>query len=174
MKTAVPVQGNSLDAKLSGHFGSAPYFAIIEEDGSVNFLDRSGKAGGGCAPVDELLSEGVNRVISIGMGQGALNRLKAAGIDASFVVKAPGRLEHFITALQENTLMLSNDIGICVDHGHGHEHEHGKGLGCGHGQGTGRGATQARGSGIGRGAGRGAGLGHGQAYGQAHGENHQN
>ncbi len=121
MTTAVPVQTDSEDSKLSGHFGSAPFIAVFDDElDTLNFVDRSKKAGGSCAPVEELAALGVQRVISLGMGKGAMSRLASAGITCSFVVKSPGTLDRFRAALAEGKVLLSDDAGVCAGHDHGH------------------------------------------------------
>lgn len=145
MITAVPVQSNEANARISGHFGSAPFFALIGDQGAVSFLDRRGAES--CAPVDELLSAGVTSVIAVGMGRGAMHRLEEAGISTRFITEGPEHLADFVSVLAgdyvNGGMQLSKDAGICTGggsqertqtgggspehhhHDHGDSHHHG-------------------------------------------------
>lgn len=125
MKTAVPVLQNRADSPLSGHFGSAPFFAIFDTSSSEpEFFDCSTRQSQGCAPVEELLSMNVSSVVCLGMGRGAIRKLEAAGIACRFPVQAPGRLDALMSAYSSGSLNLSTDSGVCVEHGdHNGDHQ---------------------------------------------------
>ncbi len=142
MKTAVPVIQDSEASRISGHFGSAPFFAIFgEEKDELEYWSRKEQVGGHrCAPVDELLGMGVGRVISAGMGRGAIGRLSAANIEVRFIGDSTISLAELRKRLASDEIALSSDSGICEEHhGHGHgsgnHHGNGKGHGRGHGGG---------------------------------------
>jgi predicted Fe-Mo cluster-binding NifX family protein len=140
MKTAVPVIQDSEDSRISGHFGSAPFFAIFgEEKDELEYWSRKEQVGGHrCAPVDELLGMGVGRVISAGMGRGAMGRLSAANIAVRFVGDPSISLTELRRGLASDELTLSTDGGICLEHhGHGSRSQHRNGKGHGSGQGGG-------------------------------------
>jgi predicted Fe-Mo cluster-binding NifX family protein len=67
----------------SEHFGRAPAFALVELAGSVvvavrAIQNRAEEAHGAAAAL--LVAQGVTDVVTVGIGQGMLSRLQAAGI----------------------------------------------------------------------------------------------
>jgi predicted Fe-Mo cluster-binding NifX family protein len=70
-------------ARLSDHFGSAPYFTIVDDaSGSVDVI-RNGHARhqpGHCDAAEGLASHRVDAVLCLGLGRRALAGLGAAGI----------------------------------------------------------------------------------------------
>jgi predicted Fe-Mo cluster-binding NifX family protein len=77
---------NGLDARLSEHFGRAPYFIVIElnEDGSISNVqaisNESEHFGGSGRPPDRLLQFKPNAIITYGMGPRALSIFQEAGV----------------------------------------------------------------------------------------------
>lgn len=72
------------DARLSSHFGRAPWFTIVDAStGSVELLrnDEGRHVHGACAPIEEILRRGVTGVVCRGIGRGASARLFDAGIE---------------------------------------------------------------------------------------------
>ena len=87
VRIAVPVEDeNDLNARLSQHFGRAPYFAVVElhENGKVLDLkmvpNRSEHFGGMGKPPEILMSLRPNAVITYGMGPRALNMFQSANV----------------------------------------------------------------------------------------------
>ena len=78
--------GNGLDARLSEHFGRAPYFIVVElnEDGSISNVqavsNESEHFGGSGRPPDRLLQFKPNAVITYGMGPRALSIFQEARV----------------------------------------------------------------------------------------------
>lgn len=86
-RIVVPAEdANGLDARLSEHFGRAPYFIIVElnEDGSVAKVqavaNESEHFGGAGRPPDRILQFRPNAVIAYGMGPRALSIFQEAGV----------------------------------------------------------------------------------------------
>lgn len=86
-RIAIPVEdANGLNARLSQHFGRAPYFALVEldENGKVLNLqmvpNKSEHFGGVGKPPEILTSLRPNAVITYGMGPRALNMFQNANI----------------------------------------------------------------------------------------------
>ena len=85
-RVVVPTEdGNGLNARLSEHFGRAPYFIIVElEEGNVSnvqVVPNEGEHFGGFGrPADRILQLRPNAVITYGMGPRALNIFQEAGI----------------------------------------------------------------------------------------------
>jgi predicted Fe-Mo cluster-binding NifX family protein len=83
MRIAIPVSGTlGMEEAVHGHFGHAPYFAIIEADGSVRSVanGNAGHAHGQCNPMATLAGEHVDALVVQGIGAGAIGRLLQLGI----------------------------------------------------------------------------------------------
>lgn len=87
IRLAIPVQdSNGLNARLSQHFGRAPYFAVVELDeaGELSNLrmvpNRSEHFGGKGKPPEILMGLKPNAVVTYGMGFRALNMFQKAKI----------------------------------------------------------------------------------------------
>ena len=87
VRIAIPVEdANGLNARLSQHFGRAPYFAVVEldENGKVLNLqmvpNKSEHFGGMGKPPEILMGLRPNAVITYGMGPRALNMFQSANI----------------------------------------------------------------------------------------------
>ncbi len=71
------------DAQLSGHFGSAPFFAVVDlERGTETFIPNGNDhhAHGTCSPIDAIRQTGATAVLVRGMGMRAILALNSAGI----------------------------------------------------------------------------------------------
>jgi predicted Fe-Mo cluster-binding NifX family protein len=86
-RIVIPAEdGNGLDARLSEHFGRAPYFIVVElnEDGSISNVqavsNESEHFGGSGRPPDRLLQFKPNAVITYGMGPRALSIFQEARV----------------------------------------------------------------------------------------------
>lgn len=85
-RIVIPAEdGNGLNARLSEHFGRAPYFIIVElEDGNISSVqavpNESEHFGGFGRPPDRILQFRPNAVITYGMGPKALSIFQEAGI----------------------------------------------------------------------------------------------
>ena len=87
VRIAIPVEDeNGLNAKLSQHFGRAPYFAVVElhENGKVLNLqmvpNKSEHFGGMGKPPEIIIRLRSNAVITYGMGPRALNMFQNANV----------------------------------------------------------------------------------------------
>ncbi len=85
MKICLPTETNQgLNAPLYGHFGSAPFFALVDtETGILEVRDNQGQvhAHGACHPAGALEGLGIQAVVCGGMGLRALQKLEKAGIE---------------------------------------------------------------------------------------------
>lgn len=86
-RIVIPAEdSNGLDARLSEHFGRAPYFIIVEldEDGNIvnvqSVSNESEHFGGVGSPPDRILQFRPNAVITYGMGPRALRIFQDAGV----------------------------------------------------------------------------------------------
>lgn len=84
MKICIPTEDpRGLEARLSGHFGEAPYFTLIDantEGVEVVPNPRVGHGHGGCGLPNELHRLGVDAVLCGGLGRRALIRLRELGV----------------------------------------------------------------------------------------------
>jgi len=84
MKICLPcVNDRGLDARLSPHFGSAPYFTVVDgETGAVEVTANAHAVHdhGSCNPAGALVGLGVDVVVCRGLGGRALALLEQQGI----------------------------------------------------------------------------------------------
>jgi len=124
----IPVTADQgLESPVSGHFGSAPLYVLVDAETRATRTLSNGRAvheHGACRPLDALAGEKVDAVLVGGIGAGALTKLQAAGIR---VFRAPaqtvaGCLDAFVRSEAEEI----EPGGACGRHGHGHDggHEH--------------------------------------------------
>ncbi len=85
-RISIPVvSDDGPSARVSPHFGRAPFHVILEEDGAVvALLKGDPEAGGKGLPLESLAALGVGTVICPGLGRGAHNRLASSGIAALY------------------------------------------------------------------------------------------
>lgn len=84
MKLCVPTMDDvGLAARISAHFGSAPYFAFVDTGSEAVDVVPNAHAHhehGSCDPLSRLSGRRVDAVVCHGLGRRALERLDAAGI----------------------------------------------------------------------------------------------
>jgi predicted Fe-Mo cluster-binding NifX family protein len=87
VRIVIPVEdANGLNARLSQHFGRAPYFAVVELNEKGKVLDfqmvsnESEHFGGMGRPSENIMRLGPNAVITYGMGPRALGMFQNANI----------------------------------------------------------------------------------------------
>ena len=84
MNLCIPVEADlGLDSRVCAHFGSAPYFLIVDSAtgnyrATVNGNQHHGH--GMCLPLTSLQGENIDGVVVGGIGRGALGKLMAASI----------------------------------------------------------------------------------------------
>lgn len=141
MRVCIPTEGDQgLQAKLAQHFGSAPFFTVIDL-ASGQISARANPAchshPGACHHVSMLQGEKVEAVVSSGIGRNAFSALQQAGIQV--LVPNGEVVTDVVAALQRGERTPMAFAGTCGGHGHGqgcghgHEHGHEHGHGCGHG-----------------------------------------
>lgn len=119
MKIAIPAsEQNGFLSSLSGHFGSAPFFALYNtESNSVEFLvnNHDSHEHGSCQPTSELHSAGVNAIVCQGMGVRAISKFNALGIKVLYADNCTS-VEGVIRKLNNNELSeFSAEFG-CQGH----------------------------------------------------------
>ncbi|RJS76746.1 hypothetical protein CW667_04890 [Candidatus Bathyarchaeota archaeon] len=108
-RIVVPTEDeNGLKARLSEHFGRAPYFIVVdlEEDGRISNIqavpNESEHFGGTGRPPDRILQLRPHALITYGMGPRALNMFQQARVA---VLRANANtVEELIEAYKENRL----------------------------------------------------------------------
>lgn len=126
----IPVTADrGLESPVSGHFGSAPIFMLVDtETRAARALSnaRAVHEHGACRPLDALAGSDVDAIVVGGIGAGALMKLQSAGIRV-FRASAPtvaGCLDAFLAKEVEEI----GPGGACGRHGHGHDDDHHAGL----------------------------------------------
>ena len=86
MRICIPTEtDNGLKANVFGHFGSAPFFTIVDSvDGSCEVVQNGNThhIHGSCNPVDLLKEKDIEAVVCLGMGMRAVQLLNSVGIKA--------------------------------------------------------------------------------------------
>lgn len=114
MRIAVPCRDGNVDA----HFGHCEYFSIFSLDGHDQVSSEqivSAPSGCGCKSniADNLAQQGVRVMLAGNMGQGAVNKLNAAGI--SVVRGCSGPVSQAVEDYAAGR--LRDDPVVCRDHG---------------------------------------------------------
>ncbi len=130
MKLCIPSTNEAgLDARVSPHFGSAPWFTLVDTDaGTVEPLENAHARHehGQCQPTAGLEGLAIGAVLCRGLGARALARLEGAGMAVyateAFTVRAA------VDAFRDGHVVRMTPARACQGHGHDHEHDHGGGL----------------------------------------------
>ena len=84
MKICIPTTGGKgLEETVSAHFGSAPYFTLVDlESAAVEVIENANQHHnhGQCQPMSSIEGRGVDAVVTGGMGRRAIERLNAGGV----------------------------------------------------------------------------------------------
>jgi len=115
-----------MESSVYDHFGSAPLFILVDTtSGALTSIDNRDRhhEHGACNPARALENHHVDAVVIGGIGPGALNRLKAMGINVyrSGAVSVRENLDLFVSG-QLDSVNLQR---TCVS-------RHGPGSGCAH------------------------------------------
>lgn len=120
MKLCFPVvQDQGLDSAVYGHFGSAPFFLIVDAaTGQVTAVDNSDKVHehGACNPARAVQDLNIDGIVVGAIGRGALMSLNRAGYR---VFQAQGTLvRDNLAALQGAGLDEFAPGSVCGGHDH--------------------------------------------------------
>ena len=132
MKLCVPTNDErGLQAEVCGHFGSAPFFTLVEtESGEVEVLENvkeGDRIHGGCSPLGRLNSHSIDLMVCQGIGRGALMGLQERGIQVLVSdSEAEQRVEDILVALHEGRLEEASAQNAC----RGGAHQRNRGSGC--------------------------------------------
>ncbi len=134
MLACIPTNSDAgLEAQVSEHFGSAPFFTLYNsETGEVTPLPNGNAqhSHGACSPLQQLAQYNINCVVCQGMGRRAIEALNAAGIAVYHA--GSDKVEQVVEGLKNNSLTEMDPTQACRGHGHGGQRGRG---GCqGHSQ----------------------------------------
>jgi len=121
MKVGVVLQDeNGIHGDVCAHFGQCRYFFLADIDQKKKKIiatrivpNTAQHGGGGCVAVDEILKYGVTHVIAGGMGMGAQQKFKQAGV---MVFGYSGSVKDALDEFMNNAL---GGLDACREHGHG-------------------------------------------------------
>lgn len=123
LNICIPVkEDQGLQSQVYGHFGSAPFFLIVDtETLSIRTIENRDMhhAHGMCQPLAAINNEKLNAIIVGGIGMGALNKLRAAGIKVYMGKQTT--VEQVIAEFKAGSLSEVIPQTACTHHGHKHE-----------------------------------------------------
>ncbi len=118
MKICMPVlDQNGTDSVIYGHFGSAPFFALLDtENNDVAIVNNSlgEHEHGQCMPVEAIRKTGAKAVLCKGMGLRAANLLIEAGI-TPYMVEA-GTVADAINQYKAKNVTVLDASRACQHH----------------------------------------------------------
>lgn len=119
MKVCIPTETNEgKSAKVFGHFGSAPYFTIVDtEKDSVEIIDNASQhhAHGMCQPMNAFMDKKIDAVVTGGMGSRAVGKLNEGGIKAYRAI--PGTVADIVSQFTKGGLEEITVSNACAQHG---------------------------------------------------------
>jgi len=120
MKIIIPLdENNGLGSKVCEHFGSAPFYGIVETGtGAVEIIENANMHHdhGQCTPADAFATVGAGAVVVNGIGARAAARLQSLGIDIYMAAKAP-TLAEAIDRFSNGSLQKVGPQKACEGHG---------------------------------------------------------
>jgi predicted Fe-Mo cluster-binding NifX family protein len=119
MRICIPTEDKEgLNAKVFGHFGSAPYFTIYDtEKETFEIIDNTNAhhAHGMCHPIGVIGTSSINVVVCQGMGMRAVQKLNESNIKA---YRADGEtVAEIIKKQKSNELEEITVQNACAQHG---------------------------------------------------------
>ncbi|MGD8698241.1 MAG: NifB/NifX family molybdenum-iron cluster-binding protein [Gemmatimonadales bacterium] len=127
MRLCIPTDDDrGLAGRLSSHFGSAPYFTLVEsETGEVQVIGNlhSEHEPGACVSADALRGYGVEAVVVRGLGRRAFSRMRTLGLPV--YVAEEGEASTALEAFRAGRLGRMTAESACHGgQGHGRHHRH--------------------------------------------------
>ncbi len=118
MRICVPTTTDlGLTALVHGHFGSAPYFTLVDADGGnlkVILNSNEHHEHGQCTPLGQLQAETFDALVVAGMGRRAMQAVQTTG---ARVLKAAGyTVQENLAALNAGKLVDMSDSHACEGH----------------------------------------------------------
>lgn len=119
MRICIPTETNDgKNAKVYGHFGSAPFFTIYDTDNdSIEIVDNSNQhhSHGTCHPMGSLTGKKIDAVVCGGMGARAIQKLNEGGIKAYRA--AAGSVSEIAGQFAKGGLEEMTVENACAQHG---------------------------------------------------------
>jgi predicted Fe-Mo cluster-binding NifX family protein len=140
MRLCIPTRTDEgLQATSSGHFGSSPWFTVVDTETDevvTRHNPQEGRRHGTCHPLHELREQSLDAVVCKNIGRGAYSQLRAQGIDVYSTPQAT--VAEIVAAARSGTLHRVEADEACHgaharrgdQHRHGQEHgqhRHGQG-----------------------------------------------
>jgi predicted Fe-Mo cluster-binding NifX family protein len=127
MKLCIPTEDSGgLDARVFEHFGSAPFFTVLDtESEQVELLNNRDLAHqhGQCDPVSSIESREIDAVVCGGLGKRALARLQQVGLKV--YVSHAATVRDVLAEQRDGRLREATMDEACGGHAHGHGQGHG-------------------------------------------------
>lgn len=124
MNICIPIiEDKGLQSQVNSYFGSAPLFLIVDTEklSTRAIINKNAQhTHGMCQPLASLSSERLDAVVVGGIGMGALNKLRAAGIKVYMGRQAT--VEQVIAEFKAGKLNEVTPQTACSHHGEGHDH----------------------------------------------------
>ena len=121
MKIVFPTQEDrQLESSVHGHYGSAEKFILVDsESGATETLVNQDRdhIHGQCQPLKAIGERRIDAVVVGGIGRGALNKLKAAGITVYRAVE--GNVAENLALVKAAKLPQFDPAQTCAGHQHG-------------------------------------------------------
>jgi len=119
MKICFPVEtARGLDSAVFGHFGSAPFFLIVDtESGELMEVGNGDQhhTHGKCSPLKALGGQKIDSVVVGGIGGGAFNKLNQLGVA---VYRAEGgTVGENLEKVKTGSLQAFRPLSLCSGHG---------------------------------------------------------
>lgn len=119
MKICIPTETqDGKNAKVYGHFGSAPFFIIYDTAADTSeIIDNANQhhVHGTCQPMNALTDKKIDAVICGGIGARAVQKLNEGGIKAYRV--AGGTVDEIIERYKSGELEEITVQNACTQHG---------------------------------------------------------
>jgi predicted Fe-Mo cluster-binding NifX family protein len=126
---AMPVKMNKENSAISPVFGKVKYFAIVSDNGEIQFIENIEKSG--TKAVELLLSKGVKTLLMAHIGESPFKFALTKGIKIFFVGKERITINEAVQKFKNNQLIDATTIDLSQfsthgkhDHQHEHNHEH--------------------------------------------------
>lgn len=122
MKICIPTLGEKgLEEQVCEHFGSAPYFTIVESDSNeVEIVNNQNQhhSHGVCHPMASLSGKGIDSVVCGGMGRRAVELLNSDGIKV--YLGSGSTVKNLVEQYKQGDLKELTVANACGGHDHGH------------------------------------------------------
>ncbi|OGV48082.1 MAG: hypothetical protein A2X49_12775 [Lentisphaerae bacterium GWF2_52_8] len=120
MRICIPTStSEGKKAAVNGHFGSTPFFAILDSDSAaIEFIENPNQhhSHGMCQPLSYLAGKDIDVVICEGMGARAVQKLKDAGIKAFRGTRKYGNVEELFEAFKKGEMEEISIENACMEH----------------------------------------------------------